>query len=377
MEVLPFISQLERQGITFFTGVPDSRLKPFCNYLMETYGTSEQHIIAANEGNCIAVAAGYHLATGKIPCVYLQNSGLGNIINPVASLLNPKVYGIPCVLVIGWRGEPGVKDEPQHAFQGEVTLDLLEVMDIAYMVLDKDSSEADLEKKMDEFKRLLDAGKSIAFVVKKGGLTYDKEVTYKNDNSALREEILRHLTAVTDGDIIVATTGKTSRELFEIREQAGQGHKHDFLTVGSMGHSSSIALGIALNQPKIRVWCLDGDGALLMHMGAMAVIGAISPPNFVHVVINNSAHESVGGLPTVAGSMDLTQVARGCGYKGVFTVNNLRELEAILVRIKQETGPSFLEVKTAIGSRENLGRPTVTPKENKAAFMDYLRNLNN
>ncbi len=360
-------------GCSFFTGVPDSLLKPLCNYLMNTYGISEQHIIAANEGNCVAIAAGYYLATGRIPCVYLQNSGLGNAINPIASLINPKVYGIPCLFIIGWRGEPGVKDEPQHLFQGEVTIKLLDAMDIAYMVLDQETTKADLEKKMHEFNLLLAAGKSIALVVKKGALKYEEGVTYKNGNNISREEVIKLLVKSAQEDIIVSTTGKTSRELFEIREEFGTAHHYDFLTVGSMGHSSSIALGIALNKPKTRIWCIDGDGAVLMHMGSMAVIGALVPKNYVHVVINNSAHESVGGLPTVAGNINLRQLALACGYQSAYTADNLEDLKVILETIKGREGPLFIEVKAAIGSRKTLGRPSTTPADNKTAFMAYLK----
>lgn len=322
------------------------------------------------------MAAGYHLATGKTPCVYLQNSGLGNIINPVASLLNDKVYGIPCVFIIGWRGEPGLKDEPQHIYQGEITLEQLKLLDITTMILDTETDEKEVAEKTKEFSALLDAGKSVAFVVRKGALTYDSTVAYKNDNSILREEVIQYITAVSGEDIIVSTTGKTSRELFEIREQAGKSHKHDFLTVGSMGHSSSIALGIALNKPNTRVWCIDGDGAALMHMGSMAVIGAKSPKNFIHILINNTAHESVGGQPTVADSINFPQIALGCGYKEAFSVANIDDFDKVLLKIEKGQGPILIEVKTAIGSREDLGRPTTTPIENKLAFMDYLKELN-
>ncbi len=357
----------------FFIGVPDSQIKALCNYLIHIYDISNNHIISANEGNCTAIAAGYHLATGKIPVIYLQNSGLGNIINPVASLLNPKVYGIPCIFIIGWRGEPGIKDEPQHVYQGEVTLKLLEVMDIAYMVLDKSTSEAEVEKKMLEFKSLLEFGQSIAFVVRNGALSYDENDSYSNNNTMIREEIIRHITAVSEGDIIISTTGKTSRELYEIREQNNQSHKYDFLTVGSMGHSSSIALGVALNKPNTRVWCIDGDGAALMHMGAMAVIGAKALNNYVHVIINNGAHESVGGQPTVADRINFGQIALGCGYKFSYHAKDFNELDDILNEIKGKQGTIFIEVKSAIGSRGNLGRPTTTPVENKIAFMEYLK----
>ncbi len=373
MQVISFIEHLNRINVNFFTGVPDSQLQPLCNYLTTTYGTSNHHIIAANEGNAVALAVGYHLSTDMIPCVYLQNSGLGNIINPVASLLNVKVYGIPCVFIVGWRGEPNVHDEPQHAFQGEITLDLLDVMDIAYIVIDKNSTEKDFAERVNEFRALLDAGKSVAFVVKKGGLSNDEKVRYENHNATLREEIIRHITDIAKEDVFVSTTGKTSRELFEIREQNDQPHKYDFLTVGSMGHSSSIALGIALNKPNKRVWCIDGDGAALMHMGAMAVIGAMSPINYVHVVVNNCAHESVGGMPTVADRINLVQIALGCGYDSAYVANDIHELDSVLLGIEGKKGPIFIEVRAAIGSRDDLGRPTTTPIENKEAFMEYLR----
>lgn len=372
MDVLTFISQLETSGVSFYTGVPDSQLKPLCNYLMNEYGLSEKHIIAANEGNAVAIAAGYNLSTGKVPCVYIQNSGLGNIVNPVTSLLNDKVYGIPCVFVIGWRGEPGIHDEPQHIFQGEITLKMLESMDIAYMVIDKDTTLDDLESKMYTYKSLLDKGKSVAFVVRKNGFFYEEKVVYKNNNLTTREDIIRTITNLSKEDIIISTTGKTSRELFETRENQQQSHKYDFLTVGSMGHSSSIALGIALNKPNTIVWCIDGDGSALMHMGSMAVIGDRSPKNFRHILINNGAHESVGGQPTVANNMKFGQIALGCGYKKAYEVSNLSDLNSTLLEIEDKQGPIFIEVKSAIGSRENLGRPTKTPMENKEAFMSFL-----
>lgn len=359
----------------FIVGVPDSQLKALCNYLMDNVGISSRHIIAANEGNCTALAAGYYLATEKIPVVYLQNSGLGNIINPVASLLNDKVYGIPCIFIVGWRGEPGVHDEPQHIYQGAVTLKLLADMDIATMVISKETTEADVANKMQEFKQILQSGKSVAFVVRKDALTYTGKVKYVNKNVMKREDIIKHIVAVSGKDIIVSTTGKTSRELFEIREANQQSHKYDFLTVGSMGHSSSIAYGIALQKPKHKVWCIDGDGAAIMHMGAMAVIGAGKPHNLVHIVINNGAHESVGGMPTVATKIDLVAIAKGCGYLQAISVNSFADLDIALQKAKDNAELTFIEVKAAIGSRDDLGRPTTTPQENKKLFMDYLKEL--
>ncbi len=359
----------------FFTGVPDSQLKPLCSYLMNTFGISEKHIIAANEGNCCALAAGYYMATGKVPVVYLQNSGIGNIINPVASLLNDKVYAVPCIFVVGWRGEPGVHDEPQHIYQGEVTVKLLEDMDISVFVISKETTETETAEKMAEFKGLLEKGKSVAFVVKKGALEYDGKVSYKNSHSVMREEIIEHITAVTGEDVIVSTTGKASRELFEIRERRGQSHKYDFLTVGSMGHASSIALSIALQKKKTKVWCIDGDGAALMHMGAMALVGANSPSNLVHIVINNASHETVGGMPTVADGIDFVKIAEGCGYKKAAKAETLDEFDVLLKEAKESDSLAFIEMKCAIGSRDDLGRPTLTSHENIKNFMEYLETL--
>ena len=358
----------------FYTGVPDSQLKALCNFLIDKFGTDpKHHIIAANEGNCTALAAGYHLATGKVPVVYMQNSGEGNIINPVASLLNDKVYAIPVIFVVGWRGEPGVHDEPQHIYQGEVTVKLLEDMGIATFIIGADTTEEELVAKMSEFRKILDTGKDVAFVVRKGALTDAPKVKYENGNKMLREDIIKHIVEVSGEDPIVSTTGKASRELFEIREAKGQGHCYDFLTVGSMGHSSSIALGVALQKPEKRVWIIDGDGAALMHMGSMAVMGSYKPNNVVHIVINNGAHETVGGQPTVASNIDIVEIAKGCGYPNVISVDNFESLDEALRDAKTRNELSFIEVKCAMGAREDLGRPTTTAVENKQAFMGFLK----
>ena len=360
-------------GADFYTGVPDSQLKALCNYLMDTYGIdSNHHIIAANEGNCTALAAGYHLATGKVPVVYMQNSGEGNIINPVASLLNEKVYAIPIIFIVGWRGEPGIHDEPQHIYQGEVTIKLLDDMDIASFIISKDTTADELTAAMNGFRELLAKGKQVAFVVRKGALTDAPKVEYKNNNTMMREEIIRHIVSFSGEDPIVSTTGKASRELFEIREANSQSHGYDFLTVGSMGHSSSIALGVAINQPEKRIWCIDGDGAVLMHMGSMAVLGANKPANMIHIIINNSAHETVGGMPTVAGDIDLVAVAKACGYPNAVSVDSFEALDSELEKAKSRSELSLIEVKCSIGARDDLGRPTTTALENKQNFMNYL-----
>lgn len=362
-------------GADFYTGVPDSLLRSLCDFLTETYGDDpKRHIIAANEGNAAAIAAGYHLSTGKIPAVYMQNSGEGNIINPLASLLNDKVYQIPAIFIIGWRGEPEVHDEPQHIFQGEVTLKLLEDMNVKYFVIEKETKTEKIAAVTKDFQTLLGEGKQVAFVIKKGALTYAPKIEYKNNNKMRREEIIERIVKISGNAPIISTTGKTSRELFEIREKNSESHERDFLTVGSMGHASSIALGVALNKPNQKIWCVDGDGAFLMHMGAAAVIGKIKPKNLIHIAINNGAHESVGGMPTAAKNINLSEVAKSCGYVNSACVDNFEDLEKELKKAKTSDELYFIEAKCAIGSREDLGRPTLTAVENKANFMRYLEN---
>ena len=363
-------------GSDFYTGVPDSLLKPFINYLMDTYGIDPlHHVIAANEGCASALAAGYHLATGKVPVVYMQNSGEGNIINPAASLLHKKVYAIPVLFIVGWRGEPGVHDEPQHIFQGEITLKLLDDMEIPSFVIGKETTEDEVKEAMSSFRELFSEGRDAAFVIQKDALSTEAKVTYQNKNTMLREEILMHIADAAGEDPIISTTGKASRELFEIREAKGQPHQYDFLTVGSMGHGSSIAMGVAFQKPHTRVWCVDGDGAALMHMGQMAVLGANAPKNMIHILINNGAHETVGGMPTVASSVDMTSVAKACGYPNAVCVDSFNALDTELEKAKARQELSFIEIKCAIGARENLGRPTTTAIENKKAFMSYLNSL--
>lgn len=373
MEIEKFINIL---GADFYTGVPDSQLKPLCNFLMHTYGLdARHHIIAANEGNCAAIAAGYHLATGRSAVVYMQNSGEGNIINPAASLLNRKVYAIPMIFVIGWRGEPGVHDEPQHIYQGQVTTKLLEDMEIEYFIVDPETTTDELGKVMENFRSILSTGKDVAFIIRKGALTEAPKMEYVNGNKLVREQVIRHIVNIAQKDPIISTTGKASRELFEIREANGQGHEYDFLTVGSMGHCSSIALGVALNKPQQKIWCIDGDGAALMHMGALAVIGNNKPKNLVHIIINNGAHETVGGMPTVAGNMDWVNLAQACGYPHAVSVDDFESLDQELTIAKRRDALALIEIKCALGARGNLGRPTTTALENKQSFMKYLQTV--
>ena len=364
---------LEIIGSDYYTGVPDSLLNPLCDCIMKKYGTNpKHHIIAANEGNAVAIAAGYYLATGKIPVVYLQNSGEGNIINPLTSLLNKEVYGIPTVFLIGWRGEPGVHDEPQHKFQGKITLKLLEDIDVPYFIIDKNTSEQELNNKMEEFKQNLEAGRQVAFVIRKGALFNKEKIIYQNDYQMTREEVISYIVKYAENDPVVCTTGKASRELFEIREHLRMSHEHDFLTVGSMGHASSIALGIALQKPDQRIWCIDGDGAALMHMGALAVIGSIAPKNLVHIVINNGAHESVGGMPTVMHKINIADLAMKCGYRFCYQILDEEDIDAKLKEVKNNRELSFVEICTRVFSRNNLGRPTNSQIDNMRLFKNAL-----
>lgn len=369
-----FYKNLKSNKIDFFVGVPDSLLKDFCAYIKENVD-SKNNIVAANEGNALAIASGYYLATGNPALVYMQNSGQGNIINPLASLNDPLVYSIPALLVIGWRGEPNKKDEPQHKKQGLVTLKLLEALDIEYSILTEKDDVGIWKKKISEAVEYMKKEKRpYALVVTKGIFsTYKLKEQSKVNFEMSREDAIKEIVnALGDEDTIVSTTGMASRELFEEREARNMGHEKDFLTVGSMGHASQIALGIALSKPKKNVYCLDGDGALLMHLGGLAIIGTQKVENFKHIVINNGAHDSVGGQSTVGLDIDIPSIAKSCGYKKTFTVSTFEDLKAHLKILVEAKGPVLLEVKVRKGARKDLGRPTTSPIENKDMFMKFL-----
>lgn len=371
IEPRQFIERLRAGEVDFFAGVPDSLLKNLCAYITDNV-SRENNIIAANEGGAVALAAGYHLATGKTGCVYMQNSGEGNAVNPLLSLMDADVYRMPLLLVIGWRGEPGVHDEPQHVKQGKVTLSLLDAMGIPYAVLDEN-----WEKQTDEALRVIKETNGIyALIVRKG--TFEE---YKLQNQVASDWVLGREEAIKivvdklrDDDIVVSTTGMISRELFEYREAKHQGHAHDFLMVGSMGHASQIALGIALQKPERRVVVLDGDGALLMHMGGMAIIGDYAPKNLVHIVFNNGAHDSVGGQPTVGQKIDVEAIAKAVGYTDVISVDSQMPLMAAMNHVNCAVidGVSLINVNVRKGNRKDLGRPTTTPIENKCSLMKEL-----
>ena len=365
-----FVGELQKQGTSFFTGVPDSLLKNLCSYITDAFD-GEHHIIAANEGNAVALAAGHHLATGTIPMVYMQNSGEGNAVNPLLSLADKDVYQIPLLLCIGWRGEPGIHDEPQHVKQGKVTLSLLDTMGIPYQILSSD--EASMRAQVEQAYGTMKADHApVALIVKKGLFAeYALQQPDRVEGKLTREEALEIIVGHTDQHaIFVSTTGMASRELYEIRERNGEGHQKDFLTVGSMGHASQIALGIALSKKDRQVICLDGDGSALMHLGGMAIIGTIKPKNYVHIILNNGAHDSVGGQPTVGRDVDLAKAAECLGYETSVKVSTQEQLVEALNR--NESGPRSIEVLVKKGNRKDLGRPKSTPVENKQAFMQYV-----
>lgn len=361
-----FYDYLISKNLDFFAGVPDSLLKNLCACIKEN-SDSKNNIITANEGNAIAMACGYHMSSNKYGVVYMQNSGLGNAVNPLLSLADEDVYNIPMLLIIGWRGEPGKKDEPQHVKQGKLTLPLLETMGIEYMILDFNFHE-----QIDKCCQYMqETNKPIALVVRKDSFE-DYDITKDKNNYILtREEsldtIIREL---NDDDFIVSTTGKTSREIFELREKYGQEHSNDFLTVGSMGHTASIAFGLCINTNK-NVYCIDGDGSFIMHMGGFAVIGQNPCDNFKYILINNGAHESVGGQPTVGFNIKIDEILKAVGFKEVYKATTEEEIKQAISKMKENSMEALI-IYTKQGSRKDLGRPTTTPIENKQALMKKI-----
>ena len=363
-------------GIDFFTGVPDSFLKGLCDELYTRYGAeSDAHMVAHNEGGAIGLCAGHYLACGRPALCYMQNSGLGNAVNPLASLMDGEVYALPCLLVVGWRGAPGEKDEPQHRKQGKITVEQLDLLGIPWRMLTKETTEEAFRQDFEALLSALRRKQTAALVVRKGALTSSAHPAYDNGRSLSREEaVARVLDAAGKDDIFVSTTGKLSREVFELRESHREGHARDFLTVGSMGHASMIALRIALEHPERRVWCLDGDGALMMHLGSLPLIGNRQPRNLIHVVINNGAHETVGGMPVCEGTLNIRDLARAAGYTDILSAESGEALSALLRETLHHlsAGPVLLEIRCANGARPDLGRPTTTPIQNRDALMGFL-----
>ena len=367
-----FYELLQENGTDFFTGVPDSLLKNFCAYLTDTVD-ADHHIIAANEGCAVGLASGHYFATNTIPLVYMQNSGLGNTVNPLLSLADKAVYSVPLLLVIGWRGEPGVHDEPQHITQGKVTCALLDAMEIPYAVLESDEEKAAVQI-ANAYKTIKERSAPFALVIRKG--CFDSYTLKSNEcvpAEMTREQAIEQIIGcMPSNTVFVSTTGMASRELYELREKNRQRHDADFLTVGSMGHASQIALGVALCKQDKTVVCIDGDGAALMHLGALSTIGTQKPQNMIHIVLNNGAHDSVGGQPTVGRKINLCAVALACGYDQALSV---AAPEALLSNLKiafASPGTVFIEVMVSKGARPDLGRPKSSPIENKRAFMALL-----
>lgn len=372
MKVEYFVKKIKELGIESLIGVPDSTLKQFCDYI-NTDGRDEfKHYVPANEGAATGMAVGVFLATGKPACVYMQNSGLGNVVNPVTSIANEEVYDIPMLFITGWRGEPGKKDEPQHKFMGKVTEEMFDVMNIEHEVIGFETTDEELDEIFKEAGDKIKENKQFAVIVKKD--TFEKRAfgDYSNKFPLIRESAIAEIVRSLDhDDVVISTTGKISREVYEQSDIICGGHGQDFLTVGGMGHASMIAYGYAANRPEKRVYCLDGDGAVLMHMGSLAFIAKENPSNLVHICINNEAHESVGGMPTGAAGKFFAPIAQAAGYDKVYHAETMEELRTCLDAIKKERKLTFLEIMVSVASRDNLGRPKESAVENKNNFMEY------
>ena len=364
-------SMIRDHGIRFFTGVPDSLLKSFCAYVSD-HASDDDHVIAANEGNAVALALGHYLGSGEPAVVYMQNSGCGNAVNPLLSLADPDVYSIPMLLIIGWRGEPGVKDEPQHVKQGRTMTELLDAVELPWFLLPTEigAAQSVISEAVRTMRRKMGP---VAILVRKNTFeAYVPKHSSSTDYPMNREEAIKRICRqLSSTDIVVSTTGKTSRELYEYR-MSELSECHDFLTVGGMGHTASIAMGLAKTQPDRLVVCFDGDGSVIMHMGALGVIGSAGSGNILHVVINNGAHDSVGGQPTVGFDIDIPGIATACGYRSAISVSEPVALDREFLRLRRETGPVLLEVRVNKGARADLGRPASTPIQNRDALMKHI-----
>lgn len=371
MQPESFLKALKDNGISFFAGVPDSLLKELCTCITATVPHTH-HVIVANEGAAVALATGYHLGSGEYGCVYLQNSGLGNVVNPLMSIADVEVYSVPMLMIIGWRGEPGFKDEPQHVKQGRISPTLLEALEVPYMVVGGSTDAGAVIRQA--VAMMADKSQPVALLVRKDSFEpFEGGGEVVPGGSLTREEAIALVAETVSADsVIVATTGFTSRELYEYRQSNGQQCSKDFLTVGGMGQAASIAAGIAIAQPDRQVVCLDGDGSVLMQMGAMAVIGKAAPKNLVHIVLNNGVHDSVGAQPTAGFSVDFQAVAKACGYGFVAGSDNREGMVATLVPAPDRCGPAFIELRIRHGAREDLGRPNCTPIENKVKLMRQI-----
>lgn len=376
MKAQDLLKQIENMGIRVIAGVPDSTLKQFCDGL-QTYQGGLQHYVTANEGAAVGVAVGTFLASGKPACIYLQNSGIGNMVNPIVSLANEEVYGIPMLFLVGWRGEPGVKDEPQHVFQGKITCELFENLHVPYSVIDKTTTAEEMVAVLRQAQNTLAKNQQYAIIVKKDTFESVEKYKWDNGNQLNREEVLGELIkCIPENGLIVSTTGKISRELYEQSNQIKGKHDSLFMTVGGMGHASMIAFGIAQNDKNKKVFCVDGDGAILMHMGALPFIATNAGENFVHIVVNNQAHESVGSMPTGCQDINIAQVAKACGYKHAERIENAEQLAELKRKLSKQEGPCLYEIMVGLGSRVDLCRPAESARENRDSFMSFYNGIN-
>jgi phosphonopyruvate decarboxylase len=367
------LRQIENMGIEVVTGVPDSTLKQFCDGL-QTYEGKIKSYVTVNEGAAVGVAIGTYLASGRPACVYMQNSGIGNAVNPIASLAHSDVYGIPMLFIVGWRGEPGTKDEPQHIFQGRVTCQMFETLEIPYAVISGETTEAELASVWKQCEKYLRQNRQFALIVKKNTFSADRKYVWDNGNRLNREAVLGELLRMIPRNAAsVSTTGKISRELYEQSNALYGNHDALFMTVGGMGHASMIAYGIAARRPDKQVVCIDGDGAALMHMGALAFIAAQAPKNYTHIVINNMAHESVGAMPTGCQQTNFAQLARTAGYVRAERIVDEAGLKSLQGKLACGDGPVLYEIMVGLESRADLGRPAESAGENRENFMNYLR----
>lgn len=367
-----FYNQMTERGFDFFTGLPDSLLTDLIQCISEKHDP-RKYVIGANEGTSMGLATGWHLATKKYPVLIMQNSGLGNIVNPFLSLVDPRVYKIPMLLLLAWRGEPGKKDEPQHKVQGEVMTSLLSDLGITYEVLpdfeEGSASALDLAKS-----HLQNKGSPFAFLIRRSTfLPYKRKEDVPSKYELSREEALDFLVDhIGKFDAIISGAGLTSRELLEFRDSRGPVLGQDFYCLGAKGHASSIAMGVALAKPSKMVYILDGDGSFFMHMGAAPQIGARKLSNLRHIIFNNHVHESAGGMPSAGDCIDFVKLAQGSGYTYAGSASTKQEIKQHLDNMKNLNGSGLLEIKIRSFTRKDLKQLRVDPKDNKDQFMKFL-----
>jgi len=366
-------SYIKRLGIEVITGVPDSTLKEFCDYIHAEEKELASYT-APNEGAAVGIAAGVYLGTGKPACVYMQNSGIGNAVNPITSIAHAEVYNIPMFFIVGYRGSVDLKDEPQHKFMGRITETMLGCLEIEYTVIDNSVTESRMDEIFQNVSAALKGGKQYALVIKRD--TFDKraDTRYENEYTLNREYVISEIIKNTgSNDLIVSSTGKISREVYEQSDKIWGRHNQCFLTVGGMGHASMIAFGVARKNPHKRIICIDGDGAILMHMGSLAFLGKQGAGNLIHICLNNDAHESVGGMPTAAVGFNYAQAAKACGYPDAFVIQTNDELNSLMNNFSSLKRLTFIEIKVANGSSGDLGRPKESAADNALNFMQYIQ----